>query len=293
MPERRTKTAILFVNRKARRGGEAIPAALDLLTKAGFGLIEPPTPSRADLGVAIRSLAGDADCVIAGGGDGTLNAVADAVSDTGLPLGILPLGTANDLARTLGIPPDPYRAAEIITKGRTRLIDLGDVNGHPFFNVASIGFSVDLARNLTSEAKRRLGVFGYGAAASRLLAQSRPFTAYIDHDGRTEEVRTVQMSVGNGRYYGGGMTVEQSAQPDDGKLDFYSLEIDHWWELVGLTPALRFGTHGRHRKVRAFGTTELMIRTRRPHDINTDGELVTRTPAHFRIRKAAVRVFVP
>lgn len=177
--------------------------------------------------------------------------------------------------------------------GRTRRIDLGEVNGHPFFNVASVGFSADLARGLTAEAKRRWGILGYGIAALRLLSQSRPFTLEIEHDGQVEEVKTIQVSVGNGRFYGGGMAVESSAEPDDGRLDVYSLEVPHWWHLLALVPSLRRGTQGKWKHVRAFGTTELKLTTRRPHDVNADGELVTSTPAHFRLFRQAVEVFVP
>jgi diacylglycerol kinase family enzyme len=181
----------------------------------------------------------------------------------------------------------------VIAGGATRKLDLGVVNGRFFFNVASVGFSGQLARGLTAEAKKRWGTLGYALAALKLLSESRPFTAHIDHDGTTETVRTVQISVGNGRFYGGGMTVENTAQPDDGRLDVYSLEIGHWSELLLLLPSLRRGTHGRWRKVRAFGTTGLTIRTRREHEVNADGELVTETPAEFGIRKQAVSVFVP
>ena len=289
----KARTAILLVNPKARSGSSSIDDVRALLSAQAYTFIEPPTRSREDICPAIHRHAREADCVIVGGGDGSLNAAAPALRETGLPLGILPLGTANDLARTLGIAPDLSTAAEVIAGGKTRRLDLGEVNGHPFFNVASIGFSAVLARNLTTEAKKRLGTLGYAATAARLLWRNRPFTVFIDHDGTTEQGRTVQISVGNGRYYGGGMTVESTAQPDDGRLDVYSLEVANWRELLMLAPALRRGTQGQHRNVRAFGTTELTIRTRRPHDVNTDGELVTHTPAHFRILKAAVTVFVP
>jgi YegS/Rv2252/BmrU family lipid kinase len=283
---------LLLVNRNARNGTASLGEALDILTTSGIDLIEPSAVScRGDLDRFVRESASTADLVIVGGGDGTLNAVAGAIRDTQLPLGILPLGTANDLARSLGIPLDAPGAAKIIAAGAVQRLDLGDVNGHPFLNVASIGFSVTLARQLTSEAKKRLGVFGYAAAASRVLSRIRPFTAFIDHDGETEEVRTIQMSVGNGRFYGGGMAVESTASPFDGRLDFYSLEIEHWWQLLRLAPALRRGTQGRDQNVRVFGTQELTIRTRRPHDVNTDGELLTSTPAHFTITRAALPVF--
>ena len=233
------------------------------------------------------------DLVIVGGGDGTLNCVAPAIMETGLPLGILPLGTANDLARTLGIDPDPVAAARIIAAGHMRRIDLGEVNGRFFFNVASIGFSAELARELTAEAKRRWGTLGYAMASARLLLRMRPFTAFIEHDGVTHKVKTVQISIGNGRHYGGGLTMDTDAEPDDGCFHVYSLEVAHWWQLVALAPALKRGTHGSWRDVRAFTTAGLSVRTRRARSVNTDGELTTATPAIFQLRPRAVRVFAP
>ncbi|HEX2117067.1 MAG TPA: lipid kinase [Alphaproteobacteria bacterium] len=291
--ETQVKRALLLVNRRARRGSAPIADALDLLRSGGLDVIAPAISDRAAIADSIRTHARDVDLVIVGGGDGTMNAAAPGLVETGLPLGILPLGTANDLARTLALPLTPVEAARVILAGNTRRLDLGEVNGHLFFNVASIGFSAKLARGLTGEAKKRWGTFGYAVAAAQLLTESRPFTVYIDHDGSTEEVRTVQISVGNGRFYGGGMTVEDTAQPDDGRLDVYSLEVRHWTELLALLPSLRRGTHGRWKNVRAFGTTALTLRTPREHEINADGELVTTTPAYFRIRHAAVAVFIP
>lgn len=241
----------------------------------------------------IRAHADRIDFVVLAGGDGTLNHAASALHETGLPFGVLPMGTANDFARTIGIPRDLTRATQIIIDGHQRPVDLGEVNGHFFFNVASIGFSATLARQLTAEAKKRWGTLGYGLAALNLLRQSRPFTVEIDHDGTVETVKTVQISVGNGRFYGGGLAVDQNAAPDDGRLDVYSLEIDHWWELLALVPSLRRGTQKRWRKVRAFSATSLVIRTRRAHDINADGEIVSETPATFRIKNKAVKVFAP
>jgi diacylglycerol kinase family enzyme len=116
---------------------------------------------------------------------------------------------------------------------------------------------------------------------------------HIEHDGTTETVRTVQVSVGNGRYYGGGLQVDATAQPDDGLLHVYSLEVPHVGYVLPMLPALRRGTHGAWKRVRAFESTELTLRTRRRHEVNADGELVTTTPAHFRVRAEAVRVFVP
>jgi diacylglycerol kinase (ATP) len=295
VPERqgRARRAILLVNRKARSGAQPIDRALMILSRGGLEVREVLCDGKTDIPDRIRAEAASVDCVIVGGGDGTLNSAAPALVETGLPLGILPLGTANDLARTLGIEPDPVAAAGIIVAGHVRQIDLGEVNAHLFFNLASIGFSAEHARELTKEAKKRWGMLGYGLAAVRLLTRTRPFRAVIDHEGVTERVRTVQISVGNGRHYGAGMTVESTAEPDDGRLDTYSLEVRHWWHLLRLLPSLRRGTQRTWGDVRAFSATELTVRTSRPRSVNADGELVTTTPARFRILPAAIRVYAP
>ncbi|MDQ6432661.1 lipid kinase [Mesorhizobium sp. LHD-90] len=287
------KRALLVVNPRARRGTGSIAAAVDRLEAAGLDVREVKAGEQHKIDDVIRAEAKSCDLVIVGGGDGTLNAAAPALVETGLPLGVLPLGTANDFARTVSIPPDLQKAADIIAAGNLRDIDLGEVNGHLFFNVASIGFSAELAAELTQHAKKRWGVLGYAVVAARILLRSRLFTAHIDHDGTTEHIHTMQVSVGNGRYYGGGMTVEETATADDGKLDVYSLEVDHWWRLLALLPALRKGTQGQWDDVRAFPTTEVTIRTRRRRAVNTDGELSTYTPAHFSIRPKAIPVFAP
>ncbi|MCJ2034128.1 lipid kinase [Methylobacterium sp. J-068] len=290
-PQDAPRKALLLVNPNARNGGFSLDAVRGILRAGGIEPFEPE--GSADCTAVIKRHAKGCDLVILGGGDGTLNAAAPALVETRLPLGILPLGTANDLARSLGLPLDPLEAARLITTEEARPADLGCVNGHYYFNVASIGFSADLAGDLTAESKKTWGTLGYGIAAIRVLRRMRPFTVYIEHDGQTETVRTIQVSVGNGRHYGGGMTVEETATVDDGKLDFYSLEVAHWWRLLMLLPALRKGTQGKAADVRAFSTTEIVVKTKKPRPVNTDGELSTYTPAHFKVLPEAVRIFSP
>lgn len=286
------ETALLLVNPRSRNGGKSLPHVHDHLTRVGIKVVRAIEGFNSG-SAAIRHHARDVDMVIVGGGDGSLNAAASGLLDTGLPLGVLPLGTANDFARTVGIPLATAEAIDVIARGKSSYVDLGDANGHPFFNVASIGFSADLAMSLTQKAKKRWGKLGYGIVAAKLLARSRLFTATLEHDGRTEELRTLQVSVGNGRFYGGGMTVHADATATDGMLDFYSLEVDHWWRLLRLLPTLRKGTHGQWDDVRAFSTKDLTIRTSKPRPVNLDGELITETPVKFGIREKAIKVFVP
>jgi diacylglycerol kinase (ATP) len=282
------RRALLLVNQHARRGGEAIDAALAVLAAGGVEVEEHDYPKKDPIPEAIRARAGAFDCVIVGGGDGTLHAAAPALVETGLPL-----GTGNDMARSLGIDPDPVAATRMIAAGQTRAVDLGEVNGHLFGNVASIGLSVELAQGLTAATKRRWGRLGYALAALRVLRRLRRFTAELAHNGRTARVRTVQVAVGNGRHYGGGMTMAARAALDDGLLHGYSLEVRHGWQLLALVPALRRGCYDAWCVVRSFACRELQVRTRRPRPVNADGEIITATPAQFRVHPGAVRVYAP
>jgi len=285
--------ALLLVNRHARQGQEGLSEAIHCLEILGFRLIQESTENPHQIGDMIRRYQQEIDLVIVGGGDGTLNAAIEAMVDTQLPLGILPLGTANDLARTLGIPNSLPEACKIIASGNLRRIDLGWVNDKYFFNVASLGLSVNITQQLTKEIKRRWGIFAYAAIAFQVLWKSRPFSAEIRINEQSVLVKTVQIAVGNGRYYGGGMAVVHDAAIDDERLDLYSLEIDHWWEIIPFLPAMRQGRHIDWPNVRALQGQEITVYTRKLHFINTDGEITTHTPAVFRVIPQAIAVFVP
>ncbi|MCB5174117.1 MULTISPECIES: lipid kinase [Microvirga] len=288
-----TRRALLIVNSKSRSGEAQCRFAIERLKAHDIEPIHVECHKREDMGSIIVEHADRVDCVVVGGGDGTINAAAFGVIEANLPLGILPLGTANDLARTLGIPFDLDDAADVIAAGKTRRIDLGIVNGEPFFNVASIGLSADLAKRLTRDIKRRFGRLGYALVAMNVLAQARPFRATITSDKEAIRVRTLQIAVGNGRYYGGGNAVEKDAAIDDQHLDLYSLEFDRAWKMAFMARSFRSGEHGAWREVRAIRAKEFDIRTRRPRSVNADGEIVTKTPAHFSIKPCAVTVFAP
>ena len=132
------------------------------------------------------------------GGDGTINAAASGLVDTGLPLGILPLGTANDLARTLGLPLTLDGAIQVAATGRPRVIDLGEVQRLPLLQCRRASASgVDLTRALTGDAKRRWGPIGYAIAGLRVLRRMRPFHVEITIGDRRTMSRTVHLAVGN------------------------------------------------------------------------------------------------
>ncbi|GAB1539419.1 lipid kinase [Scytonema sp. NUACC21] len=285
--------ALLLVNRHARQGEKRLPEAIRCLEQLGIELIQETTERPQDIHEIILRYRHEVDFIIVGGGDGTLNAAVDALVETQLPLGILPLGTANDLARTLGIPNSIPEACRIIAKGEVRHIDLGLVNSKHFFNVASLGLSVKITQKLTKKAKRRWGIFAYAFAALQVIWESRPFSAELRVNGQSYLVKTVQIAVGNGRYYGGGMAVVHDATIDDQRLDLYSLEIRHWWQVIPILPTMRQGRHVHWQGVRSLSGQEIEVYTRKPRPINTDGEITTYTPAHFRVIPKALAVIVP
>lgn len=289
MPQR----ALLLINRHARQGKQALTKAIVHLQALGFVLEEESTEHPHQLSELICQYRDRVDLVIIGGGDGTLNAALAGLVETGLPLGILPLGTANDLARTLGLPLDLAAACEVIAAGNQRWIDLGWVNGKYFSNVASLGISSKITESLNRGLKRRWGILAYAATALQVIWQTHPFRAEIHCDQQIWQVKTVQIAIGNGRFYGGGMAIAHDAAIDDQRLDLYSLEMGHWWQIIPLLPALTRGRQADWPGVRGWQTAEVEIRTPKPHRINTDGELTTYTPAKFRVIPQALAVRVP
>lgn len=288
MPRR----ALILINPNSRQGGERDEAFARELKEAGFELVCDRTDAES-IAQAIRRHHHDVDLVVVGGGDGTLNDAIEGLIETQLPLAILPLGTANDLARTLELPLDPHVACQIIADGEVRQIDVGEANGKYFFNVASIGLSVEITRELTAEAKKKYGVFAYLFTAFKRTFRVKAFHAEIRTESECHRVKTVQIAVGNGRSYGGGMSVAEDASIEDGLLHLYSVEVDRWWKVFALTPAIMRGKQHRSVWVRTLRGQAFEISTRRRRAVNTDGELTTYTPVKFRLVPKAIRVIVP
>jgi diacylglycerol kinase (ATP) len=233
------------------------------------------------------------DRIVIGGGDGTISTALPELLALGKPLALLPLGTANDLARTLGLPQHPIAAAEVALGGREHRIDLGSVNGRPFVNVASVGVAASTIETQSKALKRRWRVFSYVITLWQALREARPFYLTVEADGAPVWSGAVyQASVGNGRFHGGGLAVSEDAVIDDGKFDLYLVAPGAAWQLFACLTHLKFGLP-KPDLLKQARAKRVMLRTTKPRAINVDGELAAATPAQFELRPKALTVIVP
>ena len=287
------RRALTLFNRSARTVAKNIDEVLAALDRLGVERICPPVSSREAAARIIREHADNVDLVIAAGGDGTLNAVLQGLVGSGLPLGVVPLGTANDLCKTLGIPIDPIAACDVIANGEPRRIDVGRVNGIYYFNEASIGLSVALSRRLTSQAKARFGVIAHVFGTVHIMKRMRRFRAIIKADDDREiAVHTAQLTVGNSGNFGG-ILANDEASIDDRRLDLYSIEFRHWWSYFEAVVSLLRRRYDDAQTVLTVHARRFGVRTSTPMPIEADGEIVSKTPAVFEVVPHAVTVLVP
>ncbi|MAS10429.1 lipid kinase [Endozoicomonas sp. G2_2] len=285
--------ALLLINRESRQGEANAQAARDALealdVEVTLGQFEQPE----DVPAEIEHHAPAVDVIVLGGGDGTLNLAAASVMRAGKAMGVLPLGTANDFARTLLIPTELEAACRNVVEGVTHSVDLGQCNDVYFVNVASIGLAVRACEYRSDAAKRWLGSLGYASNVFSAYRDTEPFYATVRFGDETHQLRSIQLAVGNGRYFGGGLAVANDAALDDGRLDLYSLKPQSLARLVGMLPALVRGPDKSVQGVQLFEGTTFEITTDRPMPVNTDGEILTETPASFRVLPGALQVKVP
>ena len=282
----------VVANPKSGNSDLALDAALTRLQRVGIATLERPE-GPGGIARAVEVAGAEGRDVVLAGGDGTVNAALSALWKTDRPFGLLPMGTANDLARTLGIPTDLEAAAAIIAAGHVRRIDMSTVNGHPFVNVASIGLAVEVALRHRGPRKRRLGVLNYPLVWWEAYRAMRPFHVRITCDHVVRNERCIMLAVGNGRHYGGGLTVHEDARIDDGQLTLYFVKSAGSLQLMKMLPAFFVGTLYRQERAVSLCGRRVRVETRRPKRVDADGEIVTETPADFEIFPGALRVFAP
>jgi diacylglycerol kinase (ATP) len=293
----------LFVNGASRTGARAYGPTREAMIARGVNLLRcEAVKEPAALPKAVRRAAADGcRLIVIGGGDGSIGPAAGILADLPVDerpvLGVIPLGTANDFARTLEIPARIDAAVDVLVTGKVVDIDLGRANGHPYVNVASLGLSVGSTRALHPALKKALGPASYPVSTVVAYRRHHPFTLHLDfpdgdHESR-ELVDLLQVSIGNGQYYGGGQKIAPNAQIDDHLLDVYLIKTGKLRDHLSMRRLVRDGTIIDHDDVVHLTTRALRLRAETEQPVNLDGELVTSTPVDLRVDRNAFEVLVP
>ncbi len=225
-------------------------------------------------------------------GDGLLGAVGGAMAGAETPLGIIPGGRGNDLARVLEIPNDPEAAVAVLLAGQSRRIDVGEANGKRFLGIVSIGFDSECNR-LANEVKFLRSNLVYAYSALRTLIGWKPARFTIRVDEERIRVGGYSVSVANNSTFGGGMRIAPQAELDDGQFDIVTIGEVGKLRYVANLPKVFKGTHVEEEQVSVFRAQHLELTASRPFPVYADGEHLTELPASLRVLPRALSVLVP
>jgi len=271
--------------RAMRRHGLAITAEFDVAKSGSLAeLLE------ADLPVL----------VIAAGGDGTVGTVADCLAGTQHVLGVLPLGTSNNFARSLGIPLDPRRAAALLTRGKTAAIDLGryvPAAGPPrhFVRAATVGLNARFARIATrGDVRARLGRFAYLLAAAHAMRRRTAFGCELRYAGTTEKATLTQLSVINAPVFGGPLQLSVPASnPDDRLLDMLAIDDITPSQMLISGTTLLLRARQPVPGIRIWHAPHLHVHAGKELEVTLDGEIAGTLPGRFEVAGNALRIITP
>jgi YegS/Rv2252/BmrU family lipid kinase len=240
---------------------------------------------------ALRAIeAGEVPVVMSG--DGLVGAVGGAMAGADAPLGILPGGRGNDLARVLEIPDDPTAAVATLFSGHSQRIDVGEANGKRFLGIVSVGFDSECSRR-ANEVKLIRSNLVYVYSLFRTLWGWKPARFTIRVDDERTRFTGYSVSVANNSTFGGGMRIAPGAALDDGLFDVVAVGEVGKLRFLGNLPKVFKGTHVEEDEVRVFRAPHLELSASQPFPVYADGEHLTDLPASLRVLPRALSVLVP
>ena len=300
--------AVLILNPVARRARNANLRAR--IAREFNGEIWETSAQIGAAELAQKAIESGAQIIVSGGGDGTLGEIADGIlsiprARKAVKLGVLPLGTGNDFARTLGVF-DFDVALQTIQNQNVRAVDIGWIgtkNGvriqrRVFLNVAGCGLDALVAQRMNLWRARPIlgragGTGAYLLALGRELATLKAAKLTILADGETLETRALLAAIGNAQSYGGGMKICPNAQIDDGFLDLCWIENASRSEFLRALPSVFRGGHLENPKVKTLKARQIELRSEMPLPVLADGELVGQTPIKIHIQPRALQILAP
>ena len=243
--------------------------------------------------LAREAVTAGADVVVAVGGDGTVNEVINGLDGSDVPFGIVPIGTANDFAKQVGIPMDPDHAMDVILQREPMRIDTAALNGRRFINVSSGGVGAEATAETPSEAKEMLGMLAYAITGVRKLVDLAPHTATFRANGFELTTEFLLFAVGNGRTTGGGTLIVPRASVIDGLLDVCIVEAMPRAEFAKLVLRIRHGDHVGSDGVHYLQVPSLDVTARESISVNVDGEPSDARRLEYRVRGRDLRMHLP
>jgi diacylglycerol kinase (ATP) len=232
------------------------------------------------------------DVVAAVGGDGTINEVVNGLDGHDVPLGIIPVGTANDFARQVGIPPDADHAMDVILRRKPQRVDTASLNGRRFLNVSTGGLGAEATAETPFEIKESLGPVAYAISGMRKLAGAQPYHGRFVGDGFTYEGDFLMFAVGLTRSTGGGTLVTPLASATDGLLDLCIVEGMSRGDFARTVLKVKRGEHVGEDGVRYVQLKAVTIESPEPVAVNVDGEISDGRHLTYRARPRDLWVHV-
>jgi diacylglycerol kinase (ATP) len=280
--------------RKAPGGPAEVALARDTLAGAGYDTSIVVTRGPGHATEAARDAASrGVDLVVSWGGDGTMNEVARALAFGTTALALVPAGSGNGLGRDLGVPLDPARALAIAAGGRRRRIDVGEVNGEYFFNVAGVGLDARIARAFAERTGRR-GRLRYAQVGVGAVLSYRAAPMEVAWDGGASAPTALFVAFANSRQYGSHGVIAPGASLDDGRLNLVIIEDQPIWRIASRLPSFFLGQLGPGHGVTMSTFTAAAVSAAAGTDLHLDGEPRTvRGPLSVRVHPQALDVIVP
>ncbi len=288
------RRAVLIVNTRSRQAARAYSDAKRRLLEKGITLeASYPVRNAERLPEIVREeIAKGSRFIILGGGDGTISSVVDHFAYTNVVFGLLPLGTANSFARTLGIPLDLPGAVDVLANGKVADVDLGRINDDYFANGSSIGIPAIVGRSTPHSLKKWLGRGAYALVGVGSFARYAPFHCVVTIAGQEHAFDALDIRIANGGYQGG-VLVAPEAHLESGRIVVHVLEGPSKWALAREWARVALGMPFAPGKMTILQADRLTIATVPSQHVAVDGEVITRTPIEVSVARNALLLMAP
>ncbi len=246
------------------------------------------------INLAQKAASNGVSAVLSVGGDGTLNEVVNGlVGYPDIALGIIPAGSGNDFIRSLGVNSKDWQTAcQKIAQGKTKLIDLGQINGRYFINVAGVGFDATVVNCANTWGKAHFpSSLAYVAAVLKTLSEFRATNITIKLDDQVVEDIGWLVVVASGQYFGGGMWIAPEADLHDGYFDVCVLGDLSKPAFLRAFPSIFSGKHLQHPAIKLYRARQVTVQADRPMLVQADGEVIAKTPISFTVRPSGLRIY--